>query len=66
MVLAVLLVLPGMVIDTLVIQFFEQIYPNMPANRAATFGSWLMWAYSVVLLTSICIGLRQNKNLDRR
>ncbi len=33
----------------------------MPANRAATFGSWLMWAYNVVLLTSICIGLRQKK-----
>ncbi len=61
----VLLVLPGMVLDTFVIQFFEQIYPNMPSSQAATFGSWLMWAYSVVLLTSIFIGLRQNKNLNR-
>ncbi|WP_259183450.1 DUF5367 domain-containing protein [Sphingobacterium sp. BIGb0165] len=61
----VLLVLPGMVLDTFVIQFFEQFYPNMPSSRAATFGSWLMWAYSVVLLTSIFIGLRQNKNLNR-
>ncbi|WP_293945940.1 MULTISPECIES: DUF5367 domain-containing protein [unclassified Sphingobacterium] len=61
----VLLVLPGMVLDTFVIHFFEQIYPNMPSSRAATFGSWLMWAYSVVLLTSIFIGLRQNINLNR-
>ncbi|MDA3616232.1 DUF5367 domain-containing protein [Polluticaenibacter yanchengensis] len=55
----VLLVLPGMLIDTFVIQFFEDTFPNMPASRAATFGSWLMWAYSVVLLTSIITGLRQ-------
>lgn len=61
----VLLVLPGMVLDTFVIQFFEQIYPNMPSSQAATFGSWLMWAYSVVLLTSIFIGLRQNKSHNR-
>lgn len=55
----VLLVLPGMIIDTFVIQFFKDIFPNMPSNRAASFGSWLMWAYSTVLLTSIIIGLRQ-------
>lgn len=55
----VLLVLPGMIIDTFVIQFFNDIFPNMPSSRAASFGSWLMWAYSIVLLTSIWIGLRQ-------
>ncbi len=55
----VLLVLPGMIIDTFVIQFFEDVFPNMPSSRAAAFGSWLMWAYSIVLLTSILIGLRR-------
>ncbi|MGJ1266778.1 DUF5367 domain-containing protein [Sphingobacterium spiritivorum] len=53
----VLLVLPGMLIDTFVIQFFGDIFPNMPASNAATFGSWLMWAYTIVLITSIVIGL---------
>ncbi|MGJ1420522.1 DUF5367 family protein [Sphingobacterium spiritivorum] len=53
----VLLVLPGMLIDTFVIQFFGDIFPNMPASNAATFGSWLMWAYTIVLVTSIIIGL---------
>ncbi|MNJ96365.1 hypothetical protein D3C87_140890 [compost metagenome] len=61
----VLLVLPGMILDSFIIQFFEQIFPNMPSDRAATFGSWLMWAYSIVLLTSIVTGLRQNRNLNR-
>ncbi len=61
----VLLVLPGMIIDTFVIQFFKNIFPNMPSSNAATFGSWLMWAYSVVLLTSIIIGFRKNNILKK-
>lgn len=58
----VLLVLPGMIIDTFVIEFFEDVFPNMPSSRAASFGSWLMWAYATVLLTSIIIGMRQKTN----
>ncbi|WP_158963369.1 DUF5367 domain-containing protein [Myroides fluvii] len=54
-----LLVLPGMIIDTFVIQFFEPIFPNMSSDKAASFGSWLMWAYSTVLVTSLICGLRQ-------
>lgn len=38
---AVLLVLPGMTIDTFVIHFFADVFPNMPASRATSFGSWL-------------------------
>ncbi len=56
-----LMVLPGIIIDTYIIQFFETVFPNMPAIRAATFGSWLMWAYSIVLLTSLIVGWRQHK-----
>lgn len=57
----VLLVLPGMLLDTFVIQFFGDIFPNMPDTRAAAFGSWLMWAYSTVLVTSILIAFRSKK-----
>lgn len=60
----VLMVLPGMIIDTFVIQFFDSVFPNMPASRAAAFGSWLMWAYAIVLLTSVVVGLRQNKSTN--
>ncbi len=62
----VLMVLPGMIIDTFVIQLFEHIFPNMSANRAATFGSWLMWAYSIVLLSSIIIGFRKKKDTNNQ
>lgn len=61
----VLLVLPGMIIDTFVIQFFDDVFPNMPASRAAAFGSWLMWAYAIVLLTSVVVGVRENKSASR-
>jgi len=60
-VIGVLMVLPGMLIDTFVIQFFADCFPNMPASRATTFGSWLMWAYGTVLLTSLTFALRHNK-----
>ncbi|WP_294183116.1 DUF5367 family protein [Sphingobacterium sp.] len=59
----VLLVLPGMIIDAFVIQFFEQIFPNLLPSQAATFGSWLMWAYSIVLLTATATGLREVRKL---
>lgn len=61
----VLLVLPGMIIDTFVIQFFKDIFPNMPSSRAAAFGSWLMWAYAVVLVTSVVSGTLQKTTSDR-
>lgn len=55
----VLLVLPGMMIDTFVIQFFKDVFPNMSPDQAATFGSWLMWAYTTVLVTAVITGLRK-------
>ncbi|MGV4413141.1 DUF5367 family protein [Chryseobacterium sp. T1] len=47
---AAIMVLPGMIIDTFCIQFFSFVFPNLPETDAATFGSWLMWAYSTVLV----------------
>lgn len=38
----VLMVLPGMIINTFVIQFFEEIFPNMTSNKTATVCSWLI------------------------
>lgn len=54
---AALMVLPGMLLDTLCIQFFEIVFPNMPEIYSKTFGSWLMFAYAIVLIS----GLLQKK-----
>ncbi|MFD2556084.1 DUF5367 domain-containing protein [Sphingobacterium tabacisoli] len=56
---AAIMVLPGMLMDTLCIQFFEKVFPNMPEMYSKTFGAWLMFAYSIVLISGL---LRKNKN----
>ncbi len=50
---AVLMVLPGMLLDTFCVKFFALVFPNLPENDGATFGSWLMFAYSIVLIFGI-------------
>nr|WP_260255516.1 DUF5367 domain-containing protein [Elizabethkingia anophelis] len=37
----------------------------MPESNASTFGSWLMWAYTIVLITSVIIGLGRTTNSTR-
>lgn len=54
----VIMVLPGMIFDTFCIQFFSLVFPNLPATDGITFGSWLMWAYSIVLIFGL---LREDK-----
>ena len=50
---AALMVLPGMILDTFVILFFSFFMPNLPTHADAEFGSWLMWAYSSVLVYGV-------------
>ena len=47
---AVIMVLPGMIFDSFCIEFFALVFPNLPETDGATFGSWLMWAYAIVLV----------------
>lgn len=55
---AAIMVLPGMLLDTLCVQFFENLFPNMPEIYSKTFASWLMFAYSIVLIFGL---LRKNQ-----
>lgn len=50
---AVIMGLPGMLLDTYCIQFFEKVFPNMPEIYSKTFGSWLMFAYAIVLISGL-------------
>jgi len=47
---ASIMVIPGMILDTFCIEFFNWVFPNLPEKDGATFGSWLMWAYATVLV----------------
>ena len=50
---AVLMVITGMILDTVCIHFFEFFFPNMDEKDGRYFGSWLMFAYSIVLITGL-------------
>jgi len=50
---AILLVLPGMILDAAVTEFFSLVYPNLPPNAAGSFGAWLLWVYAFVLVASL-------------
>jgi hypothetical protein len=48
---AILVALPGMLLDVVSTAFFETIFPNMDPAAAKYFGALLLLAYAVVLLT---------------
>jgi hypothetical protein len=50
---ATLLVLPGMVLDAVVVTVFESVFPNMSPTVGSTFGGLLLLAYASVLLTGV-------------
>ena len=59
---AAIMVLPGMLLDTLCIQFFENVFPNLPETYSKTFASWLMFAYSIVLIFGLLRKKPENQN----
>lgn len=51
LVAAVCIVLPGMLIDAVVLLVFNNVFPNLSADLDRYFASWLLWAYSLILIT---------------
>lgn len=58
---AAIMVLPGMLFDVFCIKFFASVFPNLPEKDGATFGSWLMFAYSIVLIFGL---IRKDKRRE--
>jgi membrane-associated PAP2 superfamily phosphatase len=50
---ATLLVVPGMVLDALVVTTFGAVLPNMAPSLGSTFGGLLLLAYASVLVTGL-------------
>ncbi|GGB54079.1 DUF5367 domain-containing protein [Fictibacillus barbaricus] len=48
---AIFIALPGMLLDTIVLIFFSDIFTNLKPETDRIFGSWLLWAYSLILLS---------------
>lgn len=52
---AIVLVAPGMLLDTVSAMAFSTIFPNIRADAAGLFGGWLLFCNVVVLLTAITV-----------
>ncbi len=48
---AIYIALPGMLIDALILAYFDQVFINLSADTDRFFASWLMWAYSIIVAT---------------
>jgi hypothetical protein len=48
---AIFIALPGMLIDSIVLIYFQDIFTNLSPNTDKFFASWLLWAYSLILLS---------------
>lgn len=49
---AICIALPGMLIDAVVLLFFDSIFINLSAELDRYFASWLLWAYSLIILSA--------------
>ncbi|MDM5226019.1 DUF5367 family protein [Cytobacillus sp. NJ13] len=55
---AVQIALPGMIMDILSIIYFAKVFPNLTNDSLPIFASWLLWAYSLILLTGFSSRIR--------
>jgi len=53
MVAAIQIAVPGMILDIFSIIFFTLVFPNLHNDTLPYFSAWLLWAYSLILLTGI-------------
>jgi len=50
---AVLVVLPGMLLDTGSVLWFRSIFANLPEMAGMPFAALLLWAYAIALLAGV-------------
>src|SRR5215813_4348396 len=47
---ALLVVLPGILLDTASVLWFPAVFPNLPPSAGMPFAALLLWAYGIALL----------------
>lgn len=48
---AIFIALPGMLLDTIALIFYSEIFVNLKPETDRIFGSWLLCAYSLILFS---------------
>ncbi len=49
----VLMILPGMALDTLCIKYYWIVFPTFSQEEAITLGSWVIWVNFIVLIIGL-------------
>lgn len=55
MLAAIQIAVPGMILDIFSIIFFPLVFSNLHNDTLSYFSAWLLWAYSLILLTGITL-----------
>lgn len=50
---AVLIVLPGLLLDTGSVLWFQSVFPNLPDSAGMPFAALLLWCYGIALLAAV-------------
>jgi hypothetical protein len=50
---AVLVALPGLLLDTGIVLWFRSVFPNLPEMAGMPFAALLLWAYAIALLAGV-------------
>lgn len=50
---AIQIAIPGMFLDIFSLIFFNEVFPNLHTDTTSYFAAWLLFAYSIILLTGI-------------
>jgi len=50
---AICAALPALMLDVLSVLWFPSVFPNLPATANVAFAAWLLWGYSLILLTAL-------------
>jgi RsiW-degrading membrane proteinase PrsW (M82 family) len=61
---AVLIALPGMILDVLSLIYFDIVFPNLTTASQPIFAAWLLWAYSLILISGFPIQYKRRLNTN--
>ncbi|NQD68009.1 DUF5367 domain-containing protein [Bacillus haikouensis] len=57
---SVQIALPGMILDIFSVLYFNNLFTNLHSDSLPLFAAWLLWAYSLLLISGFSIKIRSN------
>jgi hypothetical protein len=57
---AVQIALPGMILDIFSVIYFYKLFTNLHIDSLPFFAAWLLWAYSLIVISGFSVKIRSN------